>query len=244
MAEYLASPILGQPNIGLAQYWAGKIFANIRLAQYWANFTRVYIGHTCTTRWVKNLLEIALPLTVFEILTLLHFPLKSKMSAQSGENWNFSPLHRTLLYYPGGKTFARNRSISYGSRDIHTFSFHAKIQDGCQKWQKLKFFPPYIGHSCTTRWVKNLLEIALPLTVFEILTLLHFPLKSKMSAQSGENWNFSPLHRTLLYYPGGKKFARNRSISYGSRDIHTFSFHAKIQDGCQKWQKLKFFPLA
>ena len=40
MAEYLASPILGQPNIGLAQYWAGKIFANIRLAQYWANFTQ------------------------------------------------------------------------------------------------------------------------------------------------------------------------------------------------------------
>ena len=43
MAEYLASPILGQPNIGLAQYWAGKIFANIRLAQYWANFTRVHL---------------------------------------------------------------------------------------------------------------------------------------------------------------------------------------------------------
>ena len=42
----------------------------------------------------------------------------------------------------------------------------------------------------------------------------------------------------------GRKFARNRSISYGSRDIHTFSFSAKTQDGRQKWRKLKFFPFA
>ena len=41
-----------------------------------------------------------------------------------------------------------------------------------------------------------------------------------------------------------QKFARNRSISYGFRDIHTFSFSAKIQDGRQKWRKLKFFPFA
>ena len=42
-----------------------------------------------------------------------------------------------------------------------------------------------------------------------------------------------------MYYPAGQKFARNRSISSGFRDIHTFSFSAKIQDGCQKWRKLK-----
>ena len=53
-------------------------------------------------------------------------------------------------------------TISYGSRDIYTFAFSAEIQDGCQKWRKLKF---------------------------------------------------SPLHRTLLYYPVGQKFAQNRSIS-------------------------------
>ena len=35
---------------------------------------------------------------------------------------------------------------------------------------------------------------------------------------------------------------RNRSISYSFRDIHTFSFSAKIQDGRQKWRK--FFPFA
>ena len=47
-----------------------------------------------------------------------------------------------------------------------------------------------------------------------------------------------------MQYPAGRKFARNRSISYGFRDIHTFSFSAKIQDGRQKWRKLKFFPFA
>ena len=48
----------------------------------------------------------------------------------------------------------------------------------------------------------------------------------------------------LLYYPVGQKFARNCSISYSFRDSHNFSFSAKIQDGRQKWQKLKLFPFA
>ena len=63
-----------------------------------------------------------------------------------------------------------------------------------------------------------------------------------MDAKCGENLNFSTLVRILLYYPVGQKFAQNRSISHGFRDIHTFSFSAKIQDGHQKWQKLKFSP--
>ena len=41
-----------------------------------------------------------------------------------------------------------------------------------------------------------------------------------------------------MYHPVGKKFAQNRSISYGFQDIHTFSFSAKIQDGRQKWRQL------
>ena len=156
------------------------------------------------------------------------------MATKSGENPNFTPFHRTLLYYPVGQKFAQNRSISYGFRDIHTFSFSAKI----------KIFRLCTGHSCTTLRVKNSFEIALSLTVFEIFTLFHLPQKSKMAANSGENRNFSPFHRTLLYYPAGQKFACNRSISYGFRDIHTFSFSAKIQDGRQKWRKSNFFPFA
>ena len=141
------------------------------------------------------------------------------------------------MYHPVDQKFARNRSISYGFRDIDTFSYSARIQDGRPKWRKLKlspfpqdtlvppcgskirskslyllrfsrychFFifrknprwPPKVakietiplctGHSCTTLWVKNSLEITLSLTVFEILTLFHFLRKSKMAAKSGEN---------------------------------------------------------
>ena len=156
-----------------------------------------------------------------------------------------------------GQKFARNHSISYGFRDIHTFSFSAKIQDGRQKWRKLIIFPFCTGHSCTTPRVKNSLEIALSLMVFEIFVIFHFLQKSKMATkiQDGrQKWrklNFfpnsysnSPLHRTLLYYPAVQKFARNCSMSYCFRDIHAFSFSAKIQDGRQKWRKLKFFPFA
>ena len=112
------------------------------------------------------------------------------------------------------------------------------------KVAKIEIFRLCTGHSCTTLWGKTSLEIALSLTVFEIFTLFHLPQKSKMAAKSGENRNFSPFHRTLLYYHAGQKFARNRSISYGFRDIHTFSFSAKIQDGRQKWRKSNFFPFA
>ena len=228
---------------------------------------------------------------VFEIFTLFHFPQKSKMAAKSGENRNFLPLHRTLLYYLASQNFARNRTICYGFRDIHTFSFTAKIQDGHQKWQKSKFYPfaqdtlllpcgskirskslyllwfsryshffifcknprwpPKVakieifclctGHSCTTLQVKTSLEIALSVTVFEIFTLFHLPQKFKMAAK---NRNFTPLYRTVFYDSVGKNFARNRSISYGFGDIHTFSLSAKIQDGRQKWRKLKFYPFA
>ena len=202
------------------------------------------------------------------------------MATKSGENRNGTPFHRTLLYYPVGQKFAQNRSISYGFQDNHTFSFSAKIQDGRQKWQKLKLFvfaqdtlvlpcgsklcskslyllqfpryshfficcknprwspkvakikifPLSTGHSCTTLWVKNSLQIALSVTVFEIFTLFHFPQKSKTVTK---NRNFTPLHRTLLYDCVGKKFARNCSISYSFGDIHTFSFFIKNQDGRQ-----------
>ena len=94
------------------------------------------------------------------------------------------------------------------------------------KVMKIEIFPFHIGHSCITLRVKNSLEIALSLMVFEIFTLFHFPPKSKMAGKSDENSNFSVSHRSLLYYPAGQKFPRNRSISYGFRDICDFAhFH-------------------
>ena len=50
----------------------------------------------------------------------------------------------------------------------------------------MKFFP-FGQNTCITLRVKNSLEIARSLTVLEILTLFHFPQKSKMAAKSGEN---------------------------------------------------------
>ena len=106
---------------------------------------------------------------------------------------------------------------------------------------KIDIFPLCIRYSGTTLRVKNLLEISLSLTIFEIFRLFHFPLKSKMAAKSG---NFSPSHRTLLYYPVGQKFAQNCSIPYRLQDIFNVLFSAEIQDGRQKWRKLKCFPSA
>ena len=59
------------------------------------------------------------------------------------------------MYYPVGQKFAQNRSISYGFRDIHTFSFSAKIQDGPPKVAKIEILFLCIGYSCTPLRIKN-----------------------------------------------------------------------------------------
>ena len=48
-----------------------------------------------------------------------------------------------MLYYPVGQKFAQSGSVSYHVEDIVNVLFSAKIQDGRQKWQKLKFFFPF-----------------------------------------------------------------------------------------------------
>ena len=70
------------------------------------------------------------------------------------------------------KKFVPNHSILYGFKDIHTFSFSAKIKDGRQKWRKLKFLP----------FVELLLyypagQIAVSRTAFKIFTLSHLLLE-------------------------------------------------------------------
>ena len=86
-----------------------------------------------------------------------------------------------------GQKFCRNHSISYGFQDINIFYFSAKIQDGRQKWRKLKFFEFCIEYFPTTLRVKNSVQIALSLTVSEILIFFRFSQKFKMAAKSGEN---------------------------------------------------------
>ena len=159
----------------------------------------------------------------------------SKMAAKNWKNRKFSYLLRSIFYYPAGQKFDRNRSISYGFRDICDFTFSAKIQDGGQKLKKIeKFWYILRSISYTTLRVKNSIEIALSLTIFEIFAILCFPQKFKMAAQNWKNGKFWYLLRSIFSHPAGPKFARNRSISYGFRDICDFSFSAKIQDGRPK----------
>ena len=144
-------------------------------------------------------------------------------------------MHRTLLYHPAGQKFARNRSISYGFRDIHTFSFSAKIQDGRQKWRKLKFFP----FACDTL----VLPCGSKICCYGFRDIHFFIFrKNPRWPPKVAKLKIFPFYIGHLYYPADQKFAQNRSISYGFRDIHTFSFSAKIQDGRQKWRKIEIFP--
>ena len=184
------------------------------------------IRHSCTTLWVKNSLEIALSLTVFEIFTLLHFPQRSKMAARSGKNGKFSPLHKTLLYYPVGQKFPRNRSISYGFRDIHTFSFSAKIQDGRQKWQKWKVFR-YQRYTLVLPWGSKIPSKSLYLLWFSRYSHFFIFRKNPRWLPKVAKIEIFLLHRTLLYSPVDQKFARNRSISYGFEIFKLFHFPQK-----------------
>ena len=90
-----------------------------------------------------------------------------------------------------GKKFCRNRSVSYGFRDINIFCFFRKNSRWPPKVAKIEIFQLHIEYSTTTMRVKISVKMALSLTVSEILTF--------------------------------------------------FCFSAKIQDGRQKWRKLKFF---
>ena len=131
------------------------------------------------------------------------------MATKSGEKLKFFPSEQNMLYYPVGQKFARNHSISYhfskifsmlifrknprwppmsySFQDIHTCFIFCYNLRWPLKVAKIEIFPFCIAHYCTTLWVKNSLEIALSLTVFEIFTLFHFPQKFKMTAKSGEN---------------------------------------------------------
>ena len=130
----------------------------------------------------------------------------------------------------------------YLFRDIHNFSFSAKIQDGRQKWRKLKFSPRHrilLYYPAGQKFARNRSISYHFKDIFKVL----FSAKIQDGCQKWRELKFSPLcigYSCITLWV--KKFTRNCSISYGFRDIHTFSFSVKIQDGLQKWRKLKFFP--
>ena len=67
-----------------------------------------------------------------------------------------------------------------------TFSISAKIQDGCQKSEKSKFFRGARGVVLGTLGVQNLPGNALSLTVFEINNIFHFRQNSRWWPKIGK----------------------------------------------------------
>ena len=95
-------------------------------------------------------------------------------------------------------------------------------------------------HFLDTQWVENFDEIALSRTVCFAIFGKNSKIQNGRHFWGGENF-LKIAKSTFLRYPVSQKFCPNRSISYGFRDIKIFSFFAKIQDGRQKWRKLKIF---
>ena len=85
-------------------------------------------------------------------------------------------------------------------------------------------------HCSDTLWVETFYEIALSRTVKEIEANLCFAIFGKNSKiQNGRNFwggeNFLKIAKsTLLRYPVGRKFRRNRSILHRLGDMSTFAF--------------------
>ena len=102
------------------------------------------------------------------------------------------------------------------------------------KVAKIKIFQFCIEYFATTLWVKNSVQIALSLTVSEILIFFVFRKNSRWPPKVAKIEFVSISHRILCYNPTGQKFCRNHSVSYGFQDINIFCFSAKIQDGRQK----------
>ena len=122
---------------------------------------QIHIEYASTTIWVKNSVEIALSLTVSEILTFLGFPQKSKMAAKSGEKIEISQF--CIGYFAitlRVKNSVKITLISCGFRDINIFSFPQKSKMATKSGE-IEIFQFHIEYSLHTLWVKNSVEIAL-----------------------------------------------------------------------------------
>ena len=101
------------------------------------------------------------------------------------------------------------------------FGKNSKIQNGRHFWGGENFWKLQRVHSLDTLWVENFAEIALSRTVKEIEANLCFAIFGKNSKiQNGRHFwggaNFLKITKsTMLRYPVGRKFCRNRSISHG-----------------------------
>ena len=106
-------------------------------------------------------------------------------------------------------------------KQIGVLPFLAKIQNGRHFWGGENFWKIAKIALLDTLWVENFDEIALSRTVKEIEADWCFAIFGKNSKiQNGRHFwggeNFLKINKsTMLRYPVGRKFGRNRSISHG-----------------------------
>ena len=104
------------------QFWVGEIFLKIAKSTFLRFWGRGNFFENCKgyIPWVENFDEIALSRTVKEIEVNLCFAIFGKNSKiQNGRHFwgeeNFLKIAKnTMVRYPVGRKFRRNRSISHG----------------------------------------------------------------------------------------------------------------------------------
>ena len=129
------------------------------------------------------------------------------------------------------------------SKIFSMFYFPTKIQDGRQKWRKLNFFPLCIGYSCTTLPVKIRLK-TIYLLRFSRYSHIFIFRKNPRWPPKVAKIEFFPLCIGYSCTALRVKNSLEIALSLTVFEIFTlFRFPAKIQNGRQKWRKLKFFPL-
>ena len=106
---------------------------------------------------------------------------------------------------------------------------------------KIEIFQFCIEYFATTLWVKNSVEIALSLSVSEILIFFVFRKNSRWPPKVAKI-EFFQFHieysATTLWVKNSVEIALSLTVS---EILTIFSFSAKIQDGRQKGRKLKIF---
>ena len=95
---------------------------------------------------------------------------------------------------------------------------------------KIEFFQFHIGYSSITIWIKNSVEIALSLTVSEILRFFRFSQKSKMAAKSGEKIEIFQF--CIEYFPSTLQVKNSVQIALSlmvSKILRFFRFSQKFK---------------
>ena len=150
------------------------------------------------------------------------------MAATFGEGkifWKLARIHcKDTLWVENFDEIALSRTVKEIQAILcfSIFGKKSKIQNGRHFWRGEIFFwkLPRVQY-LDTLWVENFNEIALSRTVKEIEAILRFSIFGKNSKiQNGRHFwggeNFLKIDEsTFLWYPMGRKFRRNRSISHG-----------------------------